>query len=121
MAIGPPAIAGLEASQVAMSVAKKNDLNVLATVQFGLMRFLNGMSMGIIGSKSFEDSATFAFGKKDGGFVDLGIGTRIPAGSLLKVIGTGAFMMLTDWGMSFLTGNRETKVIGTNMTATGTR
>jgi hypothetical protein len=118
LAGGPPIIAGIDAAEAGMSLNKKN-VAIMGVFKGGFFRFINNLSYGIMGTIALPGSLNL--GTKDGGTYTTEIGAGVPRGSLLAVMSTGFVMMLTDYASTYLTGNRETKIIGTNMTATGTR
>jgi len=113
----PPALAGLEATSATMAAKKQNKLNAIASVQFGVMRWLNNLSSGFFGKAAFSGNNGFA--REDGSYVSLEAGYGLQPGSLWSVAGVGMLMMTYDWVASKLAGGSGTKIPMTNFYATG--
>jgi len=113
----PSTLAGISAVSKTMSVSKQNDLDIMSSVQYGVMQFCNELSNGFLAVIPFKETSV---GKKDGSRMIVGMGANLPKGSLWSVAGVGMLMLAYDWIAAKLAGG-ETKIPMTNFAATGSR
>ena len=117
VSVFPTAIAGTDAISRAMRNYKAHDLNVVGAAHFGLIRFVNSMSYGIIGVTPFNE--VMQFSQKDGGSSDIKVSPGVPKFSLGYTIASGLALMGVDRAAAWINSNRPVKIMGTNYNATG--
>lgn len=119
LGVMPPVLAGIEATASTIATKKNFKLNGISTVQFGLMRWLNNLTMGFLGKPAFGDKEIMTFADEDGKSKKFAVGSGLPGGSLWLVAGTGLLLMLYDAVAARLAGGSPVKIPFTAINATG--